>query len=93
MKPGSSDESVNHYDWIPGIRMLDVAGWFNFRLGNVIKYVWRAGRKGSTTRLRDLKAARNYLNAEIAAEEGGELVRLPVPERSDLSGTGETTAE
>lgn len=35
----------------------------NFNLGNVIKYVARAGRKGD--KLEDLKKARQYLDFEI----------------------------
>ena len=35
----------------------------NFNLGNVVKYVSRAGRKGS--RIEDLKKARFYLEYEI----------------------------
>lgn len=42
----------------------------NFNLGNVIKYVARAGRKGD--KLEDLKKAREYLNYEIEAIEEGE---------------------
>lgn len=41
----------------------------NFNLGNVVKYVTRAGRKGSDTRLQDLEKARQYLNFEIAEEK------------------------
>lgn len=39
----------------------------NFNLGNVIKYVSRAGRKGDA--LQDLKKARQYLDFEIEAME------------------------
>ncbi len=40
---------------------------FNFCLGNVIKYICRAGRKGN--RLEDLQKAAQYLAFEIEAEE------------------------
>ena len=36
---------------------------FNFNLGNVIKYVTRAGLKDD--KLKDLEKARDYLNFEI----------------------------
>ena len=39
----------------------------NFSLGNVIKYVGRAGRKGD--KLEDLKKAQWYLNREISRLE------------------------
>lgn len=42
-----------------------IAAWdLNFCLGNVVKYVARAGRKGDA--LEDLQKARNYLDYEIA---------------------------
>lgn len=41
---------IQHYD-------------LNFSLGNVIKYVLRAGKKGPA--IEDLKKARNYLDFEI----------------------------
>lgn len=37
----------------------------NFNLGNVIKYVARAGKKRRTTPLQDLQKARQYLDFEI----------------------------
>jgi hypothetical protein len=43
---------------------------FNYRLGNVIKYVSRAGRKADSDPLVDLKKARWYLDREIFAREG-----------------------
>lgn len=39
----------------------------NFNLGNVVKYVSRAGRKGDA--LEDLRKARQYLDFEIEAME------------------------
>lgn len=37
----------------------------NFNLGNVIKYISRAGRKENNSFLQDLKKARQYLDFEI----------------------------
>jgi hypothetical protein len=50
-----------------GIEAIDVidAWGLGYELGNVIKYVARAGYKG-TLRLEDLKKARWYLDREIA---------------------------
>ena len=42
---------------------------FNFCLGNVIKYVTRAGLKVDNSRLQDLEKARQYLDFEIAEEK------------------------
>lgn len=54
-----------HYTAHPsGIECIDVAEHFNFCLGNAIKYIWRAGRKGSA--IEDLKKARFYIDREIA---------------------------
>jgi len=59
----------NHYTWIPGIECKVVTSHFNFNLGNVIKYVWRAGKKDSSTLLEDLQKCREYINYEIAKVE------------------------
>jgi hypothetical protein len=49
------------------VRDAIVAWDLNFCLGNVVKYVARAGRKGDA--LEDLRKARNYLEYEIARRE------------------------
>jgi hypothetical protein len=54
-----------------GIETIDFieAKDLNYRLGNVVKYVSRAGKKDSDP-LVDLKKARWYLDREIFAREG-----------------------
>ena len=49
------------------VECITVSSTFNFNLGNVIKYLWRAGAKGKrpSTHLEDLKKAAWYLNHEI----------------------------
>lgn len=42
---------------------------FNFALGNVIKYVTRAGYKNGNSKLQDLYKAKQYIQMEIAVEE------------------------
>jgi hypothetical protein len=37
----------------------------NFNLGNVVKYVCRAGKKQGENVLSDLEKAKNYINYEI----------------------------
>lgn len=37
----------------------------NFNLGNVVKYVCRAGKKQGETNLKDLNKAKDYINYEI----------------------------
>jgi len=53
-----------------GIETIDFieAKDLNYRLGNVVKYVSRAGKK-DTDPIEDLKKARWYLEREIAARE------------------------
>lgn len=54
-----------HYtDHPSGIECIQITEHMNFCLGNVIKYVWRAGRKGDP--VQDLEKARFYLDREIA---------------------------
>ncbi len=49
-----------------------ICDWeLGFLLGNVVKYIARAGRKES--RLQDLKKARFYLDEEIQREENYEV--------------------
>ena len=56
-----------HYNQHPsGIECIQVVEWFNFNLGNAIKYIWRAGDKGG---LEALKKARWYISREIARLE------------------------
>lgn len=47
------------------VECIEVAERFPFSLGNVIKYVWRAGKKSDAHRIEDLEKARQYLEFEI----------------------------
>ena len=47
-----------------GVECITVARWMSFNLGNVMKYIWRAGIKTEVP-LEDLKKARYYLDDEI----------------------------
>ena len=55
-----------------GIETIDFieAKDLNYRLGNVVKYVSRAGKKLDSDPLVDLKKARWYLDREIFVREG-----------------------
>ena len=60
-------ENVNHpkhYNQLP-IECIDVVKHFDFCIGNVIKYCWRAGLKNSDTELQDLEKAKWYLEHRI----------------------------
>lgn len=67
-KPKATEhDSVNHpahYNMHPsGVECIQVTEWFNFNIGNVVKYCWRAGLKGDS--IEDLEKARWYLTREI----------------------------
>jgi hypothetical protein len=63
-------EAVNHPSYYGGednpyeaIKVIEAWG-LGFNLGNVVKYVSRAGKKGEA--VEDLRKARQYLDFEIA---------------------------
>jgi hypothetical protein len=51
------------------IKVIEAWG-LGFCLGNVVKYIPRAGKKDPATRIEDLKKARWYLDREIQNLEG-----------------------
>lgn len=65
-------EHLDYYKTKSGIECISVAQEFNFNLGNVIKYIWRAGKKfecGLSDRekaVEDLKKAKVYIDYEIS---------------------------
>jgi hypothetical protein len=72
---GKSDDVFHpdHYTNHPsGVECWDVAQHFNFNLGNVFKYVWRAGKKDATLEgtLQDLEKGDQYLQHEIERVSG-----------------------
>lgn len=57
--------SPQHYKKHPsGIECITVAEWYNFCLGNAIKYIWRAGHKTEDP-IVDLEKAKWYIEREI----------------------------
>lgn len=58
-----------HYKTESGLEAIDVIEAFklNYHLGNVLKYILRAGKKDDA--LQDLKKARWYLDRYIGGEE------------------------
>lgn len=56
----------SHYTSHPsGVECIEVTRHMNFNLGNVMKYLWRAGLKDKTPTIQDLEKAAWYLNDEI----------------------------
>lgn len=60
----------NHYQHPSGVECIVVARHHSFNIGNVLKYLWRAGRKDTEPVVDDLKKAAWYLNDEIAQISG-----------------------
>jgi hypothetical protein len=60
-------DAVNHpahYTSHPsGVQAITITEHFSYNVGNAIKYLWRAGNKGST--VEDLRKARWYVEREI----------------------------
>lgn len=65
--PDVVNHPAHYTDHPSGVECIAVAEHMNFCLGNVIKYVWRAGSKGN--QLEDLRKAAWYLAREIARLE------------------------
>ena len=69
----SVHDSVNHpshYTSSPsGVECIQITRHMNFNLGNVVKYLRRAGLKDRAPTLQDLKKAAWYLNDEIQKVE------------------------
>lgn len=67
-------ENVNHpehYNRHPsGVECIDIVRHMNFNLGNVIKYLWRAGLKEGNADIQDLEKAKWYLEDEINRVKG-----------------------
>lgn len=54
-----------HYRNPAGVELIDIIEQLNFNRGNVVKYVYRAGRKYQEDELCDLMKAHYYLTREI----------------------------
>ena len=65
-----SNTNPDHYKKHPsGVECIQVSQHFNFNLGNVIKYVWRADHKAG---IEDLEKAKRYLEFEIERRKSDE---------------------
>lgn len=55
-----------HYNVHPsGVECIEVTRHLPFNLGNVVKYIWRAGLKENESEIKDLEKALDYLHDEI----------------------------
>ena len=60
----SSSTPTHYQGTIQPIDLINAQN-LNFNLGNVVKYVCRAGKKEGENILSDLEKAKNYINYEI----------------------------
>lgn len=69
----------SHYTWLKevcGVEVIDITRHMTFNLGNVVKYVLRAGHKSeegmsdNQKRIEDLQKAIFYLNDEVQRLKG-----------------------
>ncbi len=58
-----------YYSFPNGVEAEDICRYLSFNLGNVVKYVCRAGRKDPGKKVEDLEKARDYLEDEIRRTE------------------------
>ena len=78
MLSDTAQDQVNHpkhyNDHPSGVECIDIVRHHDFNTGNAIKYLWRAGLKGSDTEIQDLKKARWYIDDKIKQlEKANEL--------------------
>ena len=69
--PNLEVDHPKHYRGDSGLEAIDVIeAWdLNFNLGNVVKYVCRAGIKDKSDRQEDLEKAMWYLNRELNSKD------------------------
>lgn len=59
-----------HYNGHPsGIECIQITEHFDFVIGNIIKYAWRAGKKRGNTKLEDLEKCLWYANRAVEREK------------------------
>ena len=71
LMPNREVDHPKHYRGGTGLEAIDVIeAWdLNFNLGNVVKYVCRAGLKDKSDREEDLEKALWYLTRELSKEQ------------------------
>ena len=78
-----------HYTKHPsGVEAIQITEWFNFNLGNAIKYIWRADEKDSP--MEDLMKAHWYIQREIERRQHD--VPGPEPQLARTAGTPDSKA-
>lgn len=70
-KPTNSSTPYHYQGTIQPIDLINAQN-LNFNLGNVVKYVCRAGKKDGENILSELEKAKNYINYEIERVKNNE---------------------
>ncbi len=63
--PSHYTDGPTHHECGKPIECIDITRDMNFCLGNVVKYLWRSGKKDQEKRVEDLEKARQYITFEI----------------------------
>jgi hypothetical protein len=61
-----------HYNQVAGVECITVVEHFDFVIGNIIKYAWRAGLKPGTSRAEDLRKCLWYAQRAVEREQRNE---------------------
>lgn len=70
-KPDMLNKPPHYRSHPSGVECIQITEHMNFCLGNAMKYIWRAGEKGS--KIEDLEKAAWYINREIARLKAQQL--------------------
>lgn len=89
VKPEAVDHPPHYNKHPSGVECIDIVEHFNFNKGNSIKYIWRAGEKGTDTELQDLKKAHWYLVREIDRIENPDTYKMDEMEKAIAEMNGE----
>ena len=75
LRPILPSKVVNHpehYNQHPsGVECIEIVEHFDFVIGNIIKYAWRAGLKPGVSRIEDLQKCLWYAQRAIDRENYG----------------------
>ena len=79
-----SIDHPKHYNLHPsGIECIEIVEHFDFLIGNIIKYAWRAGLKENTSKLEDIRKLIWYAKrAEDKEDRKEKMLRCSSPPKS-----------
>jgi hypothetical protein len=68
--PFDEINKAKHYNLHPsGVECIEIIEHFEFNIGQVVKYAWRAGLKDSESKLKDLQKCLYYAKRAVEKEE------------------------